>query len=347
MAAISGGSQRHGGAYRDFPDGPEAYRKAGADGTLQRLFQAAVAHAEYRIAWYDKKANEKGKTARRLRWLALLLFALGTLAPIMLTLLYKLAAAFGNANASPPHLLDSIARLPLAEIGFVSLGIAGALVIFDQFFDTSGSWIRFRQAQARLEVLLADLRFGWAALLAQSGGTLTDRGAGAACIALLREFIVKVEQLAETETKEWAERFRSRIDAFDRNPNLKIRLDSLERRDQAGAEAGVSASATTNGRQEGGRPAAGSGETTQARTVEVRVAVEGAAGIDPGSLRVTMDGAELTVPDDRVLSLSVEIDVAHRLVATAVREGREVRGELELTPTAADEGKSLVLELNG
>ena len=75
MAAAIQGKSATGGTYDGFPDGPEAYGKDGIDAALQKLFQAAVRHAEWRLEWYDRKAGEKGKVARGLRWCALILFA--------------------------------------------------------------------------------------------------------------------------------------------------------------------------------------------------------------------------------------------------------------------------------
>jgi hypothetical protein len=124
MAAAFQDNRPHNGAYEKFPDGPDAYRQGGVDAALQRLFQAAVGHARSRLEWYDGKAGSKGKLARRLRGCALLLFAVGTLAPILLTLLYQLAKAFGSGKADQLAVVDVIARVPLAELGFVSLGLA-------------------------------------------------------------------------------------------------------------------------------------------------------------------------------------------------------------------------------
>jgi hypothetical protein len=124
----------------------------------------------------------------------------------------------------------------LAETGYVLLALAGALIIFDQFFDASGSWIRFRQAQARLEVLLAELRFAWAERMVECGGNL-DSKVTTDLVRLLRAFVTQIELLAEAETKEWAQRLSQRINAYDRNPNLRVALERDEsaltpRRDQ-------------------------------------------------------------------------------------------------------------------
>jgi hypothetical protein len=69
-------------AYEKFPDSPECYRAPTLDGTLGALFHAAVAHANSRIAWYNRKASIKASSAKRLRKWSLILFAVGTIAPI-------------------------------------------------------------------------------------------------------------------------------------------------------------------------------------------------------------------------------------------------------------------------
>ncbi|MFZ1428622.1 MAG: SLATT domain-containing protein [Geminicoccaceae bacterium] len=335
----------HGGAYDGFPDGPESYREATADVTLRQLFQAAVRHAQDRIDWYDGKAGRLKGPAQWIRWLALVFFALGTLAPLVAGVLIKLASLFGGTGEDPAqwNSWDIAAQLPLAEIGYVLLGVAGASVIFDQFFDYSGSWIRFRQSQARLEVLLADLRFGWAELLAKCGGVIVDRPTAVGFVALLREFITKIEQLAEAETKEWAEQFRARVAAFDSNPNLKVRLPG-GKADKAAAEDAAEGTAAADG----GSTAAGTAPRTGPRpaSVRVRVVIEGTDGIDAGSLLLLLDDVPLPVPKEFQLEVPLEVGVTRRFVATAKHAGQAVEGRQEITPTPDDEGRTLTLKLS-
>lgn len=349
---MPGGDDRklpHGGAYEGFPDGPEAYREATADGTLRRLFQAAVTHAQDRIDWYDNKAGELKAPSRRIRRLSLIVFSIGTLAPIIAGALVKLADLFGRNVKEPTgwNGWDYAAHLPLAEIGYILLGIAGAAVIFDQFFDYSGSWMRFRQSQARLEVLLADLRFAWAELLAKSGGVVADRPTAAGFVALLREFVTKIEQLAEAETKDWAEQFRARVAAFDSNPNLKIRLPGADTHDPIAAAAAGRVGAGGDTGTARPTPTAGTApsSTAQLATVQVRLAIEGTTGLDPGTLRLRLNEVPLIVPEDFMLEVPLEVGLAQRFVAEATRAGRPVGARLEIMPTPEDEGRPLALEL--
>lgn len=234
----------------------------------------------------------------------------------------------------------------MAETGYIFLALAGALVIFDQFFDHSGSWMRFRQSQARLEVLLADLRFGWAELLTKCGGVIDDHPTATAFVTLLRGFVTKVEQLAEAETREWAERFRAQINAFDNNPSLKLRLDSKEDKEQ---EVANNAAGGGDAPPDGGPPTTPSGgppgQAAAPTLVHVRLAIEGTDGLDPGSLRLLLDEAQLPVPGDSMLEVPLEVGVVHHFAAVATRAGQAVTGRLEITPTPEDDGKPLALKL--
>jgi hypothetical protein len=217
------------GAYREFPDGPERYRAPTLDATLGVLFHSAVNHANSRIEWYGRNAKTKSLSAKRLRKWSLILFAVGTIAPVSVAFLVQIAEQFGSDKTTRNewNTFDYFAILPMAEVGYLLLAVAGALIIFDQFFDSSGSWIRFRQSEARLQVLLAEFRFAWAGLMAKSAGTI-DPSQITAFTTLLRDFLTKVEILAEEETTAWAQRFSERLSGFDRNPNLKVTLSTQQ-----------------------------------------------------------------------------------------------------------------------
>lgn len=428
-------------AYEEFPGGPEAYRDATWGETIQQLFKAAVTHARYRIDWYDSKGSERSRVAKRIRWWALFLFAVGTLAPIVLTFFIKLAVVFGNAdrvadaklkaavadaaasaaqalstnaanagNAAgaaraadtsasaaaqaasaaasaaastlpDKNFVDWLAAIPFAEVGYLLLAVAGALVVFDQFFDASGSWIRYRQSKARLEVLLAEFRFAWADTLTKFGGVITDRAQAQELTRLLRDFVSKVELLTEEETKEWARRFNERIEAFDRNPNLRVRLESNDAAKANGASGAPGAPVGSAGGAPGNDGGVGSGgpstppgapgpgapapassggsavpgdptaarnatpEVTSPATVLVRLAVDEAETLEPGSLQLSVNDISVPIPATGLVELSLEVGIAHRLSASGRRQGQRLRGETTLTPTLDDQGKPLTLQL--
>jgi hypothetical protein len=239
------------GAYEAFPDGPERYRAPTLDATLGALFQSAVNHANSRIDWYGRNAKRKSTSAKRLRKWSLILFAVGTIAPISVAFLLQIAEQFGSGATTRNdwNTFDYFAILPMAEVGYLLLALAGALIIFDQFFDSSGSWIRFRQSEARLQVLLAEFRFAWAELMASSAGNINPTQV-TEFTTLLRDFVTKVEILAEEETTAWAQRFSERLSGFDQNPNLKVTLSTQQHAGAAGtmtSNGASSAGSTVNG----------------------------------------------------------------------------------------------------
>ena len=72
------------------------------DATLAELFRAAVAHASSRIEWYGRNAQTKAATAKGLRKSALILFAVGTIAPISALPLSGMMTAVPKCPAGPP-----------------------------------------------------------------------------------------------------------------------------------------------------------------------------------------------------------------------------------------------------
>src|SRR4051812_38132793 len=124
LVKIDAEMQLHGGAYLQFPEDPQAYAADKAEAVLKSLFHAAVLHTEDRIKWYEQKAGLSSKVAKRIRFWSLLLFAVGTLAPIAATFVLKLHEPFAGTGPNEASWLRAISRLPYAEIGYVLLALA-------------------------------------------------------------------------------------------------------------------------------------------------------------------------------------------------------------------------------
>ncbi|HZP21675.1 MAG TPA: SLATT domain-containing protein [Bauldia sp.] len=330
-----------------FPASPAAYREATRDSTLEALFNEAVEAAAKAIDWFEKSARRRSKVAKAIRTSALVLFAIGTVAPVTVALFAKFAQSYHTAagTAAPPF--DWLQQLPLAEIGYVLLALAGACVIFDQFFDSSGTWIRARQSQARLKAIVADFKFQWARIMAECGGVLSgdsfaNNGVGARLTGLLGDFSKQVEAVNEEDTKEWARRFSANIQRFDQNPNLKV---SLEEKSDARAEAAASAEDEAK-QQEATKDAQKPASDSPPTTVDVRLAMTSVVGpIDPGSLSLHVDDNDVAVPANGLIELPLEVDVEHTIAGRATSAGKGITGELRTTPTLASHGQSLGLTL--
>lgn len=329
----------HGGAYVDFPSAPGDYLAAASANSIKRLFDSAIAHAQDRLDWYDGKANQLSRRAKTLRMLSILCFAIGTAMPILMALVIKWpTGALQTPATTAAAAAIEFRTWPLTEAGYVLLALAGAFVIFDQFFDLSGSWIRYRQAQARLEVQVADLRYQWASLLAECGGVMPEGANAAKFVNLLRDFIVRVELTAETETTEWATQFRSRIQAFDRNPDLKVRLPGEEPPKPSLVAKPDDAAKAADG------TAAPAASVVDQHIVRVRLAIADTAATQ--QLTVNLNDHPIAIPADGNVEVPLEVDRLHTFVARGMRNGAQVSGTLQITPTRDDEGKPLLLGLS-
>jgi hypothetical protein len=316
----------HGGAYTDFPSAPAEFDMAKSGDALARLFKSAVAHAQDRIDWYDKKAGQQQKKAKSLRFWSIMFFSIGTGAPLVMATFLKLAVTDDAA-------LKKLAAWPIAEVGYLFLAVAGALVLFDQFFQYSVSWMRYRQAQAHLEVLLADLRYDWDRQLAKFGGVISDGAAAEACVKVLGEFVGDIERAAEIETKEWATQFSAGIAAFDKSLNTKRGGgDDQERGNRSGkGDAGNT------------QPAAAGKPPTGPTTVRIQLAVEGVEQLTELVLKV--DTKPIAVPANGRVELQLEAKKLCEIEAEAMRAGSKVKASKKVTPEPANEGTVVLLQL--
>lgn len=326
------------GTIAGIPGGPEAYRQASIAATLDALFENTVSYVRDRIDWYIRNSRNRARISKNLRISALVLFSIGTIAPILVTFLVRLNASYPDSAC-----LKALANFPWVEVGFVFLALAGAIIVFDQFFGVSASWLRFVQAQVRLESMLGEFRYSWFGLMAQSGGVLGVTVSAQDFIKLAHEFVTKVELLAQEETKEWADQYRAALDKFDQNPDLKIKLGGKKSEEGAPGDSKPDPKDAT--------AAGGSGSQTAAATeqkpgtVTVRLAVD-LTDLDEGSLVVTLNDQPLPEMDDGFAEVPLEINTPHRFAGRALKAGKIVKGELAFTPQPEDDNKPLQLELS-
>lgn len=78
--------------------------------------------------------------------------------------------------------------------------------------------------------------------------------------------------------------------------------------------------------------------------VRLRLCVDD-AGIEPGSLTLSVDGRQAAITGDGCAELELAAGQPYRIEARGRRGGQEVRGELALTANADDDGKPVLLPL--
>ncbi|MGC3999506.1 MAG: SLATT domain-containing protein [Anaeromyxobacter sp.] len=166
---------------------------------LEKAYDLADARAAWAIDWYDGHMRWRGRAARWLRFVALLLVGLGTIFPI--------------GKGFVPGLKDGA----LNDLGYLALALGGALLAFDHFFGITTAYTRFVTTALALRDARLRFQVDWLRLLAQarsgSGSAATRQ---AALWARLRSFVEAVLTLIDRETQAWVVEFRSSLSELEK-----------------------------------------------------------------------------------------------------------------------------------
>lgn len=161
---------------------------------LESLRQEAEVLVQGKMDWYLRKKESK-------KWLSLWLRCA--------------AIIFGIAGGLCPLVGGSVRGIELFRLGYVLLGVAGGLVLFDTLFGVSSSWMRYMAAAQRIERARDRFRLQWMALSNRSGGDVADRQDE--MVARLERFVDDIHGIVEDETDAWIAEFQKGISRLERN----------------------------------------------------------------------------------------------------------------------------------
>ncbi len=173
---------------------PTGWRTMSADDAIHSLFAYADTEAKKVVAWYEKAKRRKAKASSTIRGLAIVLFVVGGLAPILAGFLHNTTAWM----------------VVITQCGYLILGIAAGFLAFDRYFGMSSGWIRYMTTLAGIERLRAEFLFDWAALLQKAPATIDD-ATKLLFLARAQAFQKSVLELVEKETAAWVAEFQSSV----------------------------------------------------------------------------------------------------------------------------------------
>lgn len=265
---------------------------ADAAASLQRVYQHAVETGEGAIRWYwVRKESPKG-WARFLRWMAILLATIGTVLPMLSSLLGVEAV-----------------------VASVALALSAAALGLDRWFGFSSTWTRCVLTAQKLQTLLAAFRLDWQRELAALEGDPPRAEKLQALLARVAQFRKETDDLVNAETQMWSEEFRSSLNQLEET--VKARQATLAQEIGARAVAtapGALEVTVTNGDQATGGwvvSVDGDAPTPHRGTKAVR------SGVQPGIRVVRVAGeiggkalrgeAAVKVPPDAVAAVSVAL----------------------------------------
>src|SRR5438067_1848615 len=133
-----------------------SWKDPDVESSLAELRRYVESEAQRQISWYDGKKTRKAQVSMVLRFVAILLFVLGGLVPII------------KATLLP----EVIAKLPFdfGQAGYLLIGVAAGCVGLDRYFGYSTGWIRYITTAMAIEKSLESYRMEWARNIAKLRG---------------------------------------------------------------------------------------------------------------------------------------------------------------------------------
>lgn len=169
---------------------------------LLDLVDRTVSRAEERREWYNSRAGLMGTISRRLRFWAVILGLAGGVCPLVPnTLIVEAVGIPGSA---------------VSALGFILIALAGGLMVLDQVFGYSSSWMRFRLSELRLAKLIGDLQneVGGDLVVVPDGLVPPDRTEK--ILKGLTQFSGAVDETLIVETETWISEFKAGLLQVDR-----------------------------------------------------------------------------------------------------------------------------------
>lgn len=157
------------------------------ENALRAVRQHVEREAQRHIDWYARKRRWKARWSSALRLTAILLGALGGLAPLV----------------------------NLAKPGYLAFGGALACIAFDHYFGISTAWMRYTAAGLAIEKSLDEFRLEWAGQTAQLQGADPAPQQLQRLIGACRQLTTEVRGHVDLETSAWIAEFQSSLAQLD------------------------------------------------------------------------------------------------------------------------------------
>ena len=194
-----------------------SWKDSDVETSLVELRRYVEDQAQGQIAWYYAKKTWKARVSIALRFVAILLFVMGGLVPII------------KATIPP----ETIARLPFdfGQAGYLLIGVAAGCVGLDRFFGYSTGWIRYITTAMAIEKSLEEYRMEWARNIAKLRGAPPNEQQLDQLIQTCETFSLAIKTQVEQETKAWVTEFQSNLAQLEKD--LQAKADEVKSKGKA------------------------------------------------------------------------------------------------------------------
>ncbi len=200
-----------------------SWKDAELDSSLSALHQYVEDQAQKAIEWYWDHKRLKARISMVLRFVAIILFALGGLVPIV--------------KATLPA--AAIAKIPFdfGQSGYLLIGVAAGCMGLDRFFGYSTGWIRYVTTAMALEKSLEEFRLEWTRNMAKMRGASPTPEQLELLIQTSETFSLAIKSQVEQETKAWVVEFQTNLSQLEKD--LQAKADEAKAKTKAAAAGGA------------------------------------------------------------------------------------------------------------
>jgi hypothetical protein len=175
--------------------------------SLSVLNQYVEDEAQKQIQWYWDKKRAKAHMSMFLRFVAIILFALGGLVPIV--------------KATLPPALSAKFPFDFGQSGYLLIGIAAGCIGLDRFFGYSTGWIRYVTTAMAIEKSLEEFRLEWTRNMAKMRGAAPTPEQLETLIQTCAVFSLAIKSQVEQETKAWVVEFQTNLSQLEKDLQAK------------------------------------------------------------------------------------------------------------------------------
>jgi hypothetical protein len=292
---------------------PSSWKSMPPQDAIHALFSFANSEAKNVTVWYQKAKRGKAMSSRLLRGLAIVLFVLGGLAPIV--------AGFLHGDNTGDRMVA------INQGGYLMLGVAAGLLAFDRYFGVSSGWIRYMTSLAGIERLRSEFMLDWTVML-QKAPTI-DASAVLPFLERAETFQKAVLEIVEKETAAWVVEFQSSVADLD-----KV-VQAQKQAADANVQAALKQEAEVRDRLKREDQAAAVDRQPGAINLEIEGDIE-------GTMQILLDGTEVKQTTARATALTNLAKGQHAIEVRGVKGGKPVSASKVVS---IEPGKTVDLKL--
>jgi hypothetical protein len=158
---------------------------------VETAYEQALRRASEAVVWYERAKDRKKRPAIALRFLAIVIGGLGTITPIVVSML---------SDPLGKRLLPSASMFAAIAVGCVAL---------DKFFGFSSGWMRYMSAMLELQEKIESFEFAWARERLKRASSSPTPESQIADLDMIAAFVSSISRVIRSETQAWAGEFKT------------------------------------------------------------------------------------------------------------------------------------------